>query len=127
MIGFWIYMFIMDMLVPAVMIGFGKYFTKKAPASINAVFGYRTSRSMKNENTWKFAHECIGKIWLRCGIIMAVLSLIALVLLFGRDVDTVGMWGAAISMVQVVVLLLTIIPVERALKRTFDEHGYRKK
>ena len=40
--GFWIFMLIMDLLIPFTMIGFGKMFLKKAPDQINYVFGYRT-------------------------------------------------------------------------------------
>ena len=50
--GFWIFMLIMDLLIPFTMIGFGKMFLKKAPDQINYVFGYRTSMSMKNQDTW---------------------------------------------------------------------------
>ena len=55
--GFWIYMLIMDLLIPTVMVLFGRAFLKKAPKEINYVFGYRTSRSMKNRDTWEFAHQ----------------------------------------------------------------------
>lgn len=50
--GFWFFMLIMDLLIPFTMIGFGKCFLKKAPDNINSVFGYRTSMSMKNKDTW---------------------------------------------------------------------------
>ena len=46
--GFWIFMFLMTLWIPLTMIGFGRYFQKKAPKEINAAFGYRTKRSMKN-------------------------------------------------------------------------------
>ena len=46
---FWIFMLIMDLLLPFTMIGSGRYFMKKAPKEINSVFGYRTSMSMKNK------------------------------------------------------------------------------
>ena len=59
--GFWIFMLIMDLLLPFAMIGFGRYFMKKAPKEINSVFGYRTSMSMKNKDTWEFAHKYCGK------------------------------------------------------------------
>ena len=62
--GFWIFMLIMDLLIPFTMIGFGKMFLKKAPDQINYVFGYRTSMSMKNQDTWVFAHHYCGKIWI---------------------------------------------------------------
>ena len=51
--GFWIFMLIMDLLLPFTMIGFGRYFMKKAPKEINSVFGYRTSMSMKNIAAWQ--------------------------------------------------------------------------
>ena len=35
---------------------------KKAPKEINSVFGYRTSMSMKNKDTWEFAHKYCGKV-----------------------------------------------------------------
>ena len=78
--GFWIFMLIMDLLIPFTMIGFGKMFLKKAPDQINYVFGYRTSMSMKNQDTWVFAHHYCGKIWYICGLILLVVSLIVLLL-----------------------------------------------
>ena len=51
--GFWIFMLITDLLIPTTMMVFGKLFMKKAPDSINPVFGYRTAMSMKNKETWQ--------------------------------------------------------------------------
>ena len=53
--GFWFFMLISNLLIPFTMILWGKYFMKKAPDKISGVFGYRTSMSMKNRNTWEFA------------------------------------------------------------------------
>ncbi|MBE6023390.1 MAG: SdpI family protein [Cellulosilyticum sp.] len=63
--SFWIFMLLMTLLIPISMIGFGYYFSKKAPKEINNVLGYRTSRSMKNKETWQFAHNYFGKLWLK--------------------------------------------------------------
>ena len=68
--GFWIFMLIMDLLLPFTMIGFGRNFMKKAPKEINSVFGYRTSMSMKNKDTWEFAHKYCGKVWYVCGMVL---------------------------------------------------------
>ena len=65
LIGFWIFMLIMDLLVPFTMIGWGKLFLDKAPKNINYTFGYRTTMSMKNQDTWQFAHKYCGKLWFR--------------------------------------------------------------
>lgn len=83
--GFWIFMLIMDLLLPFTMIGFGRYFMKKAPKEINSVFGYRTSMSMKNKDTWKFAHKYCGKVWYVCGIIMLPITVIFMLLVIGKN------------------------------------------
>lgn len=37
--GFWIFMFLSSLLIPLMMIGFGRYFLKGSPREINAFFG----------------------------------------------------------------------------------------
>ena len=49
--GFWIAMFVCNLLVPLLMVIFGRIMYKHAPKSINGIYGYRTSMSMKNEDT----------------------------------------------------------------------------
>lgn len=49
--AFWLFMLIMNLLIPFSMIGFGFYFQKHPPKEINELFGYRTPLSMKNEDT----------------------------------------------------------------------------
>lgn len=127
MIWFWVFMLICDLLVPCTMIGFGDYFSKKAPKEINATFGYRTNMSMKNKATWEFAHKYIGKLWLRLGLGMVVLSVVPLLVVLGKDIETVGKVGMAVCFVQLVPLVGSIIPTEIALKKTFDQNGRRKK
>ena len=52
--GFWIFMLVMDLLIPVTMVFIGKRFQKKPPKEINAMYGYRTAMSMKNKETWKY-------------------------------------------------------------------------
>ena len=60
---FWIFMLCIDLLTPLLMVGFGKYFFKHTSKDINEIFGYRTAMSMKNKDTWVFAHTYCGKLW----------------------------------------------------------------
>lgn len=124
--GFWIFMFFMDLLIPIIMLFFGVKFRKAGPKEINSLYGYRTSRSMKNKDTWQFAHQYCGKIWFYTGIILIPLSVIPLLFVIGKNEDTVGWVGAIICYVQMVPLLGSIFFVERALKKTFDKDGNRK-
>lgn len=124
--GFWLFMMAMDLLIPFTMIGFGKYFINNAPKEINCAFGYRTSMSMKNKDTWEFAHHYCGKLWLRLGWITLVPSLISMVFVIGKDVDVIGNFGGILCGIQIIFLIGSIFPTEIALKNNFDKHGNRK-
>lgn len=119
-------MLLMDLLIPFTMIGFGKYFIKSAPKEINAVFGYRTSMSMKNKDTWKFAHKYCGKIWYVCGWILLPITIICLLLAVGKSKDYVGTVGGIISGIQLIPLVGSVFLTEAALKKIFDENGKRR-
>lgn len=124
--GFWFFMLAMVLLIPVVMVFFGKYFIKKAPKNINYFFGYRTNLSMKNEETWKFSHEHIGSLWYKWGLIMLPISVLLMVFVIGKAEDTIGMLGAVISVVQIFPILVSIILTEKALKKNFDEKGNKR-
>ncbi len=124
--GFWIYMLVIDLLIPFTMIGFGKYFSKTAPKNINAVFGYRTSMSMKNKDTWIFAHKYCGKIWFVSGSIMLPLSVAVMLFVLGGAENVVGAVGAALCIVQFVPIIVSIVLTEKALKKTFDKNGNKQ-
>ena len=121
--GFWIYMFIMDLLLPIVMILFGGYFFKKAPKEINAVFGYRTSRSMKNRDTWKFAHRYCGRIWAIFGLVLLPIVVGVMLCFIHADTTTVGYVGAAIVVFPLILIIISIVLTENALKKNFDKNG----
>lgn len=44
----------------------------------------------------------------------------------GKSTDAVGGWVGALCLIQCVVLIGCIIPVEKALKKTFDNDGNRR-
>lgn len=124
--GFWIFMFVFDLFVPLSMIGFGHYFKKTAPKEINSTFGYRTAMSMKNRDTWTFAHSFCGKVWWWGGLILAVITIIGMLFVINGSEDTVGIVGVIICYIQLLVLVGSIFPTEIALKKNFDKDGKRK-
>lgn len=119
--GFWIFMLIMDVMIPLMMIAFGRLFLKHPPKEINAVFGYRTSRSMKNKDTWEFAHRYCGKLWFRCGLVLLPLSAAGLLPAMGKEEGATGIAGSIVCTVQILVLIGSIYPVEKALKKKFGQ------
>lgn len=124
--GFWIFMLVMNGLIPAIMIGFGAYFRKHAPKEINGIFGYRTTMSMKNKETWEFAHRHCGRLWWKYGWGMLLLTVIAMLFVLGKSQNVIGTFGIIICTFQTIGLIASIIPTERALRRNFDQQGHKK-
>lgn len=82
--------------------------------------------SMKNQNTWKFAHLYCGKLWFWLGWIIIPLSIIPMYLVHGQDIHTIGMVGVIVCFAQLVPLIGSLIATEVALKKIFDSNGKRK-
>ena len=124
--AFWIFMLVMNLLIPAMMLGFGWVFIHNAPGTINVVYGYRTAMSMKNQDTWDFAHKYAGTLWLKWGKWLLAISVVVMLLVMGKNEDIVGAVGGVLCMVQCVPLIYVIVPTERALKQNFDSKGNRR-
>lgn len=123
MLWFWIFMLLVVLLTPIIMIVFGYIFMKKTSIAINDFFGYRSKRSMKNNKTWAYAHQYIGKLWLIIGIVILPLSVIPLIFVWEGGYDTIGLVAVAIVIIQTIPITVSIIMTELALKRKFDDFG----
>ncbi len=97
---FWIFMFIMVLMIPGIMILCGWFFWKKPPQKINGLY--------------------FGKLWFFIGWILLVISVFAMLVVVGQGIDCVGTVGGILASVQCVVMIVPIIPTERALKRRFE-------
>jgi len=118
---FWIFLLICNMLIPATMVGFGWGLKNRTPKEINSIFGYRTKRSMKNKETWEFANRYCGQIWIKAGLILIVPTILATAVCYPLDDDGQGWVSLAVTAVQCVVLIGSIFPVEKALKKKFGD------
>lgn len=99
---------------------------KNPPGEINGGYGYRTTRSMRNRETWAFAQAYSGWFWYKAGRPALAVSLLWMLLLFGRDAGTVGNAGLILTALQMVPFLAVIPVTERALKREFDDLGRKR-
>lgn len=117
--------FICNLLIPLVMIMGGKYMVRNQHGRINDTIGYRTRMSKMNADTWAFAHETCGWLWIRWGTLLFIPSLIVQILFRYASDEAVGIMTLCVEGVQVAVILLSIVQVEKALKNTFDKDGNR--
>ena len=121
--GFWWFLFVCNLLIPIIMILSGYWMWKHCPSQINPILGYRTKRSMKNINTWKFAHDCAGRLWWKTGWILMILTILVQLPFIKSGTDAIGNLSLVIIFIQILVMLLTIIPVESELKKKFSDDG----
>ena len=124
--GFWIFILAMNLLFPLIMIVMGRYFMKKSPKEINYIFGYRTNMSMKNKDTWDFAHNYFGKLWFRLGWLLIPISVIPMLFVIGKGEDIIGTVGMVVMVIDLILLIAPIFPTERALKKVFDKDGNKR-
>ena len=89
------------------------------PKKINNIYGYRTHRSMQNEDIWHFSNRFFNKnLLFYSGISFA--GAIGFAYFFGDKVS----WQPMVLVL--LTILVSIIKTERALTETFDEKGKRK-
>ena len=122
----WWFWLICDLLIPLVMIVVGRMTWKHCPKNINSLIGYRTTRSMKNMDTWKFAHEYCGKLWWKLGWLIMILTALMYIPLYQGNDNMVGIAGVVLITIQCTVLIISIYPTEKALKEHFTDDGTRK-
>lgn len=123
--GLEIFLFVCNLLIPMIMLFFGMIFRKHGPKNINVIYGYRTTRSMKNKETWEFAHQYCGKLWTKLGFLMFILSLVVSIAALTLNDNVQGIICGLLVSIQTVALIASIFPVEKALKANFDEKGNR--
>lgn len=118
---------VMTMLIPLVMIICGWLFLHGIPKDRNSLWGYRTTLSMKSEDTWRFAHEYCGRLWLIIGLVLLAVTTVFMVLSMSMTEETSSFISGILMMVYVVPLLTSVAATENALRKTFDTRGKRKK
>lgn len=111
-----LFFYITDLLLPVMMTVLGYVFLKRPPKNINMFYGYRTSRSMSSMDSWIYAHERCGRLWIKLG------PTLFFVILISKSV--MPLHEEILSLVHMTILIFslffTIFIVEKDLKRKFD-------
>lgn len=124
--GYAVFLFLCNILIPALMIILGRWLRSNPPKQINSTFGYRTSMSMKNMDTWNFAHELCGKLWWKIGWLMLVPSIVVQLPFLRTGGDALAILTLILCTLQCLAFIPPIVITEKALNRTFDSSGSRK-
>ena len=124
--GFWIFMACCTLLIPVIMVCTGAALRRGKFSTINPVSGYRTRRSMQNQQTWDYAQRECGRLWQRWGWGELIATVVLMLLFLGEKTESVGIFGGILCLLQIVPLLVSIFVVEKKLQAAFDENGVRR-
>lgn len=86
------------------------------PKKINSFYGYRTIRSMKNQESWVFAQRYSAKEMMKLGAVLILIASISIV--FNFEPYT----GKSIALgIVILAIILLFLRVERAIKTKFPK------
>ncbi len=113
----WLLMLLFDMIAPILMIAAGYLMPRIKTA--NSIIGYRTSLSMANEETWRYANGYCGGLWRKIGFIMLPVSIICGASMYFVKDAAAAVIGIAIMFIQLGIVFWSVYLVEKELKRKF--------
>lgn len=121
MIGFYVYMLICTLLLPAAMLLFGRVWKSAPPGKINWAYGYRTRRSTSSQPARDFAHAFIGNLLRHMGLSTLAVSASVMAVLGFITLDTVAVSVTSVALVclQFIAFITSAVLTERALKQEF--------
>lgn len=120
---FWIFMFIITLLIPAALLT--TWLLCRNLKMINYARGYRTKRSMKNQDTWEFAQKYCARISLYLFFPSLFLAIGVMPSVISKPINRIGWTGLGITVIQMISFLIIILSTEKSLKKSFDEIGNR--
>ncbi len=113
-----------SMLLPLTILGLGLMIWLTKPGYGDA-FGYRTTWSLKNKETWERAQGLFGRI---CTAVYAVLSFLTLIsglipVIVRADKYVLGIVTGVVNFVDFIALFVVIGVTDSIVKREFNKDG----
>lgn len=107
------------LVFPLLAIFFGNKYRNNPPEKIAKGVAYSTQLSMQSRQSWNFAHKYIGTIWFFGGIVVGILSFLAVY--FTKDMPKENIETVIIVaiVVQIILLGATVVPTEIKLSKKF--------
>ena len=108
-------------LLPAVLVLLSGFLWQRfPPKKINYLYGYRTQRSMRNQQTWDYANRIGPVMFIKTGIYLMIVDILAY---WFMETNT-AIFFSVVAMV--VGLIVGVIACEMKLAQHFDEKGNPK-
>lgn len=118
--------FLVSLVIPLIIWAGGLILQTHPPKQVNRFWGYRTSRSMQNQETWDFAQRALSGIWKRLGAGMTAVTLILTVVMSQAGNTAFSIYAAGAIVLQLILIIISARAVEKELKKRFDDKGKRR-
>lgn len=112
---------ILTLTVGIIIFVVGLLFKIVPPKKINSIYGYRTSSSMRNLDTWTVANKFSARLMILGGVSLTVIGL--LIVIF-PDMGAIST-GISVGLLVLFVIVL-ILATEKHLNKIFDKDGHRR-
>lgn len=120
-IVFSVSMFLISFIIPGLLL------RSAATSQPNAIIGFRTGRAFLSKETWNYANNKAGELFLKSGILYLVIVSILLISSFIINLKVVI--GEIYIIIPVIIPLVfityIIVKVQNELKRKFDDKGVK--
>jgi len=94
------------------------FFYFKPPQTINSLYGYRTSRSMKNPENWHFANKLSARFMIKGSVIGLLIFLVSFVFLKGQiAISTLTL----ANLIVLCISLVAVIPLVEIKLKKFEK------
>ncbi len=111
-------LFLIPIIVGPIFILAGILLLKYPPAKINIIYGYRTSNSMKNQDTWNFAQRYSAKVLIKAGLIYSLTAIIGLIYQPEKYISVLlGL------LLMLITILMVYLRVEKAISNRIQATG----
>ena len=99
----------------------GLLFIMFPPKNINSFYGYRTTNSRRNLDTWKVANSYSAILMTIEGLILSVIGLLTTFFNDNKAIETALGVGLMFSS-----FIILVVATEKHLNKLFDKDGNRK-
>ena len=103
-------------IIPVMIIVIGYLMNKYPPKKPNWFIGYRTRKSIQNNDIWKTANQYCGALWIKLGILMIIITSIIFVLVYLNLINFTENLLIIVTITEVIILVQTIFIVENKIK-----------
>jgi len=119
----YIILILLGYLLPTILFIIGFAFSKYPPKKINSFSGYRTTRSMKNIDTWNEANKYSANLLFEYSIFLLVIITLGVILTL-KSFKLIAIVDLGSVVLSFTFIIVVIVKTENHLKKVFENSSY---